>query len=486
MKAIVVMFDSLNRNYLPPYGCEDIVAPNFDRLAKRTVTFENSYVCSMPCMPARRDLHTARPSFTHTPWCSLQPWDDSVPEMLSNAGVSSHIVTDHYHYQEDGGNGYMQRYDTWQCFRGQEGDPWIGQVDAPSAPENMNGKGRPQDWVNRQFIQSEEEFPQKKTFDAGIEFLERNQGTDNWFLQIETFDPHEPFHAPDAMQALYPQAGESPVFDWPPYDDVHESPEEVQRAIDNYRALVSFCDQQLGRVLDEMDRQNLWEDTLLFVCTDHGFLLGEHHRWAKNIPTLWNEVARTPFFVWDPRSGKAGERREALVQPVLDIGPTLLNAFGLSPTADMTGQDLAPAVENDTPLRETAVFGYFGSPLNVADGRYVYMRNTQNPEVALPLFTWNPTGMRNRFSPESFHNVEWGGPLPFSKGIPVPRFRRGSDWGSDFKGPPKLFDVQTDPEQARELDDPATAERLLHQLAAEMRKIHAPPELFTRFALPEG
>ena len=58
MKAIMVMFDTLNRRMLPPYGCDWMHAPNFERLAKRTVTYDNAYVASMPCMPARRELHT--------------------------------------------------------------------------------------------------------------------------------------------------------------------------------------------------------------------------------------------------------------------------------------------------------------------------------------------------------------------------------------------------------------------------------------------
>ena len=60
MKAIMVIFDSLNRHFLPPYGCEWVIAPNFERLAERTVTFDDCYVASTPCMPARRELHTGR------------------------------------------------------------------------------------------------------------------------------------------------------------------------------------------------------------------------------------------------------------------------------------------------------------------------------------------------------------------------------------------------------------------------------------------
>ncbi|MGC5376703.1 sulfatase-like hydrolase/transferase, partial [Salmonella enterica] len=76
----------------------------------------------------------------------------------------------------------------------------------------------------------------------------------------------------------------------------------------------SMCDRNLGRILDLMDEHDLWRDTMLIVGTDHGFLLGEHGWWAKNQMPYYNEVANNPLFIWDPRSGVKGERRQALVQ----------------------------------------------------------------------------------------------------------------------------------------------------------------------------
>src|SRR5216117_1938631 len=197
MKAVMVMFDSLNRHMLPTYGCDWTHAPNFGRLAERTVCFDKSYVCSMPCMPARPDLHTGRPNFLHRAWGPLEPFDDSMPEMLRNSGVYSHLASDHYHYWEDGGATYHNRYSSWEFFRGQEGDPWKGQVAEPMVPECVvPHKGHRlfrHAWVNRQFMRRECDQPQPKTFDAGIEFIRHNREQENWFLQIETFDPHEPF-----------------------------------------------------------------------------------------------------------------------------------------------------------------------------------------------------------------------------------------------------------------------------------------------------
>ena len=138
MKAVMVMFDTLNRRMLPPYGCDWIHAPNFSRLAERTVTFDNCYVGSMPCMPARREMHTGRYNFLHRSWGPLEPFDDSTPEILSENGVYTHLSTDHQHYFEDGGASYHTRYDSWEFHRGQEGDGWIGQVADPVEPASIN------------------------------------------------------------------------------------------------------------------------------------------------------------------------------------------------------------------------------------------------------------------------------------------------------------------------------------------------------------
>ena len=129
MKAVIVFYDSLNKRYLPPYNSEcDTIAPNFSRLAERSVKFDNSYVGSMPCMPARRELHTGRYNFLHREWGPLEPFDDSMPEILRNNGVYTHLISDHLHYWEDGGSNYHTRYSSWECFRGQEGDHWKGVV----------------------------------------------------------------------------------------------------------------------------------------------------------------------------------------------------------------------------------------------------------------------------------------------------------------------------------------------------------------------
>ena len=186
MKAIMVMFDSLNRHMLAPYGCDWTHTPNFQRLAQQTVVFDRNYICSMPCMPARRDLHTGRPGFLHRGWGPLEPFDDSMPAILKDNDVHSHLVTDHYHYFECGGANYHTQYATWEFVRGQEGDPWKGRPDLDlSGPDpDYAGQWQRQDIVNRLYMPDEARHYQTRTFDRGLEFLDDNHSTDDWFLQI--------------------------------------------------------------------------------------------------------------------------------------------------------------------------------------------------------------------------------------------------------------------------------------------------------------
>lgn len=488
MKAVMVMFDSLNRHLLPPYGCDWTHAPNFQRLAARAVTFDRSYVCSMPCMPARRDLHTGRPSFLHRSWGPLEPFDDSMPQILRENCIYTHLCSDHYHYWEDGGATYHNRYSSWEFFRGQEGDPWIGQVKDPPVPQcavPRNDRMWRQDWINRQFMKREADQPQARTFCAGLDFIRRNCQQDNWLLQIETFDPHEPFFSHRKYKDLYPHDLPACHFDWPPYRKVEESRELVEHCRYEYAALLSMCDAQLGDVLDLFDELDLWKDTMLIVWTDHGFMLGEHGMWAKIWMPFYEEVAHTPFFVWDPRSGKRGQRRASLVQPSIDLAPTLLEFFGLEPTKHMLGKSLSHTIASDAPVREAAIFGVHGRHVNVTDGRYVYRRAPADASNQ-PLFQYTlmPTHMNRPFAPSDMQEIQLAEPFPFTKGCRTMKIRGKGGWRlGDQADQTDLFDLQTDPQQLQPLHDQAIEQHMIDHLLRLMRQCDAPAEQYERLGL---
>ena len=496
----MVMFDTLNRRHLPPYGCDWVHAPNFSRLASRTVTFDNSYICSMPCIPARRDLHTGRPNFLHRSWGPIEPYDDSMPQMLREAGIHSALITDHAHYFEEGGGTYHNRYSSWQFYRGQEGDPCWGQA-APEPPVNMASKNAlravypEQDRVNRKFMMTEQDQPQAKTFAGGLDFIERNASSENWFLQIETFDPHEPFFTQRHYQDLYRDRigyrSETPHADWPAYGH-SDLPTEVNEQINgHYAALVTMCDRHLGDVLDAMDRHKLWDDTMLIVWTDHGFLLGEHDLWGKGKTPFYDQVAHTPFFVWDPRCGKRGERRGSLVQPSIDLAPTILDFFGLNATPDMTGRNLRESIATDQPVREVAVFGIHGGFLNVTDGRYVFFQPPLTEGGECYEYTLMPAHMHALFSVEELRDTELTGPFRFSKGLRLlktvkqnPRDAAYCEFDvysrMNFEMRPTVFDLREDPEQSTPVNRPDVINRFKAAAAEILQTADAPPELYLR------
>ncbi|HWU12325.1 MAG TPA: sulfatase [Streptomyces sp.] len=485
MKAIMVMFDSLNRHMLPPYGCDWTHAPHFTRLAERAATFDNCYAGSMPCMPARREIHTGRHNFLHRSWGPLEPFDDSMPELLKLAGVHTHLASDHPHYWEDGGATYHSRYSTWEFFRGQEGDPWKGHVADPPTPEADVKELRPesyrQDWVNRLYMQTEDRHSQTLTFDAGLEFIRTNHEQDRWFVQIETFDPHEPFFSHKQYKDLYPHDYDGPHFDWPDYRQVTETDAQTEHARLEYAALLSMCDRSLGRVLDAMDEHGLWQDTLLIVCTDHGLLLGEKNWWGKSVQPWYNELVHLPLFVWDPRTDTAGTRREALVQTI-DLAPTLLEFFGVDRPADMQGVPLP--VASDRPVREAGLFGIHGGHVNVTDGRYVYMRAPVSADNT-PLYehTLMPTHMRGRFTTEELTDLELAGPFTFTKGVRTLR-TTGRTFFNPHRFGTLLYDLWSDPQQRSPIVDDEVELRMAGLLVTLMHANDAPPSQYERLGLP--
>lgn len=487
MRAIILMFDSLNRHMLSPYAETFVDAPNFARLAARATTFDNFYAGSMPCMPARREMHTGRYNFLHRSWGPLEPFDDSMPEILGRHGIHTHLVSDHPHYWEDGGATYHTRYTTWEFFRGQEGDPWKGvvsnEVDQPGFAGFKKRLTR-QDAVNRSYMASEDQHSQTRTVDAGLEFIRTNAGADGWMLQLELFDPHEPFFTHSKYKDLYPHEYDGPEFDWPGYQKVSEPDAQVEHARREYAALVSMCDASLGRVLDAMDEHDLWDDTLLIVNTDHGFLLGEHGWWAKSVQPWFNELVHLPMFLWDPRTRGRDDRRGALAQTI-DIAPTMLRWFGIEPTPDMQGHDLADVLVVDEEVRDAALFGIHGAHVNVTDGRYVYMRAPkERANGPLEDFTLMPTHMKSRFSVEELDDWQPAAPFAFTKGLRTMRIPASGMWMNPWQYGTLLFDLVEDPEQNTPIVDDDVELRMLRLLRAEMLRNDAPDSQFERLGIP--
>ncbi|MBY5985599.1 sulfatase-like hydrolase/transferase [Halomonas sp. DP5Y7-2] len=506
MRVIYVLFDSLNRSALGCYGGA-IATPNFDRLAARSMRFDRHYIGSMPCMPARRDMHTGRLNFLHRSWGPLEIFDDSFAVSMGQAGVYSHLVTDHNHYFEDGGSTYHNRYSSFDFIRGQESDPWVAMVKPPLErfreqyhPEQFGGeriRHRVQGMLNETALRSREDYPVVKCVDSALSFLATNGAEDHWFLHLECFDPHEPFSAPASYREHFPTRYQGPIYTWPQYRTTEQATtEEIEEIRANYGALVSFCDDELGRLLDVLDAQEMWQDTAVVLTTDHGFMLGEHGWWGKNRMPFFNEIANIPLLIHDPRHPDSWGTHCTSLTQTTDLSATLLDLFELPAPAHGCGQSLLPLIDGSADqVRELALYGIFGGALNATDGHYSYFLYPRDME-RWPLYEYTlmPMHTASLFTPSEVADAELYRGFDFTKGAPVLRMTAKDD----AKRPPLqgggfaqtytcLYDLAGDPGQTTPFRDPTIESHLRQLMIAEMHRHEAPQELYQRFGLaPSG
>jgi arylsulfatase A-like enzyme len=516
VRTIFVLFDSLNRTALGAYGSKAIPTPNFDRFAERAVTFDTHYVGSLPCMPARRDMQTGRLNFTHRPWGPLEPFDNSYAQLLSAAGVYTHLISDHLHYFENGGWGYSQAFDSWEFIRGQEYDPLTvftvppverirEAFDPRHYPTEVLQEGRtatrwtlPKDvWkrsrhaINKIDPWDEADYPTAQCFTQAFEFLNRNGKSNDWFLQVECFDPHEPFDAPDRYKERFATGYNGPILDWPLYEKCTNSAEEIAEIRANYAALVAMCDDHFGRLLDWMDANEAWQDTALILTTDHGYLLGEHEWWAKNRMPYYEEISHIPLMVWHPdNEPNSGKRVSALTQTT-DLMPTILELHDVAPPEEVRAHSLFPLLSGQPSGRDTAILGMFGGPVCVTDGRYTYFRFplTDDPS-AVPVYTLMPSHLEELFSVRDLATAELVDGFDFTKGAPMMRVTLANKIGesgmnilANWDAGNVLYDLLSDPGQTTPIQAPEIEARLTNAISEHFEAHDAPVELYAHYGL---
>lgn len=507
MKVVFVLFDTLVRKAL-----DKETTPNFNRLKEKSITFDSHYTGSLPCMPARRDLQTGRMHFLHNCWGSLEPYDKSLPKLLREQNIHSHIITDHPHYFTSGGWGYCSAFSNWEFFRGQEGDPeksmlWFDpkkhsnkfsstQYPVSSTPIQYSALRR-QHMINREFYQTkEEEFSMVKCFRAAEEFLEHNHRADSWFLQLECFDPHEPYYASERFRQMCGIDESDLIEDWLGYDRMDCSSKTAVEIQKHYKALLKMCDYYLGTLMDLFDRYNLWDDTMLVVSTDHGILLGEHDLFGKNREAYYEEISHIPLFISHPqyKNQRGGSRQYTSQTP--DLMPTILEFFNVPIPKEVTGESLVSLLEKDKPEKRSVIFGMFGGPIGIADGEYVYYHYPSDLSSSnnLYMYTLMPEHIKNPYSIEELKTAILSEPFDFTQGVRLLKIKaldtakripldRGGVGSGFLETESRLFNIIDDPYQKQELDDPKKILELKKAMVSCMQNLDAPKEAYARFGV---
>ncbi|WP_227357213.1 sulfatase [Haladaptatus salinisoli] len=522
MNVLFISIDSLRRDVLGAYPDAptifdyEVETPNLDRFAKRALVFDSHYAGSLPCMPTRREWLTGTQEFLWRPWGPIEPFDTTLPLAARSNGTLTQLITDHYHYFQHGSNGYYEDFHGFEFVRGheydayetvpKEPDEWLlsqvvnespkesddialTEFTAGTNPTDLRFMNRAQYVRNAKSFEAEEDFFAPRVFSNTAEWLRENQEWDEWLLYVDSFDVHEPFHNPEPYASMYtdedPRDPEHTV--WPFYGRTDAGQSELtDRELDFVRSQfagnVTMADRWFGKVLAVMDEENLWEDTMVIVTSDHGFFLGEYGWIGKpgRVP-MYNALAHTPLLIWHPDAPRMGERVSALTAAV-DLYATILEALDVDDTSRGHSNSLFPLIQGEVShIRDWALYGYWGSSVNVTDGEYTYLRPCRSDYSTGCYSTtmMNPYGWFTPQRPKE--DATSGRFLPYSD-APVWRFEGPSVQRHET---PLLFDVQDDPNQSTDLSESARelSRDKRDLLEKALTEIQAPAEQFERLGL---
>ena len=398
LNVLFLFPDQMRAQAMGCMGNPDVRTPNLDRLASEGVLFRNHFANSPVCCPARAIILTGKYAHVNGMVANdlrLRESETSVAEVFASSGYRTGFVG------------------KWHLDGGPRQPGWI-----PPGPRRQGFEFWAANEVshahfNTHYFRDEPtpipitKFESEAWTDIGIEFLRQTkQDSRPFFLTIQMGPPHDPYLAPPEYMAQYDpeEIALRPNFDGDTSDRELEPNPYVKtpgrKEIAAYYAMVTAVDDQVGRILAELDELGLRENTVVIVSSDHGDMLGSHGATLKRKP--WEESIRVPGIVRHPRAS-GGRETEALFSHV-DIAPTLLSLCGIPVPREMQGADMSSSVLGDPgPEPEAAYFQIFGPFLaggvergwrGIRTNRHMYARTQEGPWVLYDLED-DPYELRN-------------------------------------------------------------------------------------------
>jgi iduronate 2-sulfatase len=381
--VLLICVDDL-KPLLGCYGDRVVKSPNIDRLAARGMVFEKAYCNQAVCSPSRNALMTGLRSTTlgiydlPTNFRAAAPDAVTVAQYFRQHGWRTEAMgkimhTGHGNHEDaaswtvphwrPGGGAYVSGANP--TARGPEGERTAAgdgrgaAVESADVPDSAYSDGKIADEAIRR-LRAAKDKPAEPFF-MGVGFLK----------------PHLPFCAPKKYWDLYDRNAfklaplTEPPVGAPAYAPTNSGELRAYNAIPptgpldaaqqrelihGYHAAVSYMDAQLGKVVDELDRLGLAENTIVVLWGDHGWHLGDHGQWCKH--TNYEEAARIPLVIAAPRVAKPGTRTAALVESV-DLYPTLVELAGLPAPAvpqKLEGRSFVAVLRDPAARPKEAVF----------------------------------------------------------------------------------------------------------------------------------
>ena len=348
------------------YGNDFVKTPNIDRLAKRGVKFSNAH-CQIPwCSPSRSSLLTGlRPDSVKifdldTHFRQTVPNVVTLPQHFKNNGYHSARIGKIFHYNNPSGIG-TNGLDDSLSWNERVNPIGQGRLEEDKIINLTPNKGLGSALAYWPSTGTDEEQTDGKVATEAIRIMNERK-SEPFFLAVGFFSPHVPLVAPkkyfdlyDANKIVLPDVNPADAVKYPKlaFNPTHtpylwqDRPDLKKTIIHAYYASISFVDAQVGRLLDELDRLGLAENTVVVFWSDHGYQLSEHGQWMKQ--SLWEESTKSPLIVVDPKLPAQYQGCSRTVE-LLDIYPTLTDLCNLSKPNHLMGASLKPLMIN--PLQQ--------------------------------------------------------------------------------------------------------------------------------------
>ena len=416
--VVFIEVDDLTDKYIGAFGAEHIRTPNIDALAKRGVLFRNAIVQGCMCAPSRNSLITARyPQnlglYSNGDVAAMPPERWAFPVALQEAGVhtswigKSHLLPYVEDQQGRGGDkktaGMKQRMgfdEVWQSAgrhvalkkaKDLASDPtakWQRGVDAYA--DYLHDKG-----LLAQFLEDGAN-PTTLAVDDYLDGLIARMSADwiaaydrpePFFLWVNFSGPHGPYNPPAKYLELYPPRKMPVAIRDEDHSDIpdclrpHEWTKREQlipRQRAEYAGMITFMDEQVGRVLDAVQSKGIAEQTVIVFFSDHGIMEGDHGLVHKE--TLYKEVLNACLIVADPQ-GEQGKRVERPVE-LLDLVRTTLDFAGVKPPAQQPafGESLLPLLRGrDAEYRRDFAVAQVREATAIVTHGYKYIETASGP-----------------------------------------------------------------------------------------------------------
>ena len=372
--VILLMTDEHTPRVLGCYGDPLVKTPTLDALAAKGVRFTSAYCQNPICVPSRVSLVSGRMP------CHLNTYGNTANQKYAAIDTLSDVFV-------------KAGYNTAWFGKTHWGNPRF--LENGSGSKNKQAAKDEQDEkIGRHPQQSQvSSWPLEKnaehlTSEEARAFLDRNKGT-NFFLGVSFVKPHFPFTIQQKYYDMYkgkvtlPHAPQNLIDELPSVSKKERarfnlgdaSEEDVLRTKAIYYGMVTYVDEEFGRILERLDDLGLREKTIILYTADHGEMLGERGLWYKN--SFYDGSASIPFIWSFPKVLPQGK---VVAAPVMnmDVFPTLCDLCGLPKPAGLEGSSLLPLLKGTedgnsrTALSENYRDGFAGRMIRTAQWKYFF------------------------------------------------------------------------------------------------------------------